>query len=180
MTVLNIHMSFQTWFQMDIEPNSNQDSNTEFVIDRKFSCCDMGNLDLCWTLRSIYCYSSVLSNYAAMATGLRLLIVLSIASLVCPQSVRLTVCPRFVRCSVCPCPIVAWSILVWTCLIFGLTFGLTHGSGVAFWYPSGSVPTHPLRVLGVMALGSNVGELFWWRYQGRTQRWCLPSKCLVK
>ena len=76
-----------------------------------------------------------------MATGLRQLIVLSIASSVCLWFVWFKVCPLFVQCLVCPCPVVYSSTLVWTWLVFGLTLGLTQGRRVAFWYPSGSKPT---------------------------------------
>ena len=42
------------------------------------------------------------------------------------------------------------------------------GRGEDRIYPLGRLPTHPFRVLGFAARGKKRGELFMWRYQGRT------------
>jgi hypothetical protein len=44
----------------------------------------------------------------------------------------------------------------------------TCGSGFDCRYPSGRVPTHPFRVLGLLALGRSRTEDGLWRYHGWT------------
>ena len=54
------------------------------------------------------------------------------------------------------------------------------GRGLLEEYPPAWIPTHPLRALGVAALGSNCTKVCSCKYHGRTFMWCPVSKCLVK
>ena len=47
----------------------------------------------------------------------------------------------------------------------------TLGNGDPLVYPLGRVSTHPLRMLGLTALGSNLGEFSVCKYHGRTAMW---------
>ncbi len=51
--------------------------------------------------------------------------------------------------------------------------------GYIMYYPSGRFPTHPFRVLGLVALGNTKGELILCKYHGRTAWWCELMWCLL-
>jgi hypothetical protein len=54
------------------------------------------------------------------------------------------------------------------------------GSGFVCTYPSGRIPTHPFRVLGLLARGSSRTDVGSCKYQGRTAVWCEPMWCLFR
>ena len=68
-------------------------------------------------------------------------------------------------------------LLVGACLLSPIW---SHGNGTDLMYPLERLPTHPLRVLGVSALGRTCGGVVAWRYHGQIMLWCLLANALEK
>ncbi len=62
-----------------------------------------------------------------------------------------------------------------TCDIVVLCLSGTLGKGTLCTYPWGRVPTHPFRVLGLIAQGKMGGKFYSCKYQGQTAWWCAPT-----